>query len=645
MIETYHKSCCLHFRILYVLVVLILCVLISDLFYSVYYSPGFERSTLIKRHLRKYRDKKMREENRSNHFRKVRSHWRNKRTLTEDDECVIQFYPTSIQCERGGPNELTDDWHFQESAIEACCEKARKFFTGKREELCQPTIKEQKTTRRTDKGIKEKEEPDGDNIKGNKEPDKRKVKGETARKEKNGFIQNKGEPAEKNDFGYKGEPGTKGEPGEKGDFGDKGEPGEKGGPGKKGGLGDKGEPGTKGELGEKGGLGDKGEPGEKGKPGEKGDIGDKGKSGKSGEKGQKGRMGEKGQSGEKGSKGDPGISLCEMSEDPLKKQAQLLYELLFQHLPIYKGLCTVLTAESKLKENVDSSLGSPTAVGKHGMKVIDREKYNHEWKKNLGIRKKDCLLNNVENPVFSRFVDSDWGWWMPDPIGNNTKNYSIWFIKEVIGDTAQLHEYSSLNDFQADKIYRNFTLPYPIQGNGHIMYNGSLYYHAINSDKFIKFNVFTNTYQEFFIEDAAHDGSKYLYNSNHSYVDFEADENGLWMIFASKHSENTIVIKFDSENLKTLSKWNLTLHPQSVGEMFVACGSLYAINKVNELETTIRLVFDFYSNDTEEVEEKFVNSCRQNYLITYNWQEESLYAWDKGNLITYRLHFIDRNEW
>ncbi|XP_067125943.1 uncharacterized protein [Centruroides vittatus] len=478
-----------------------------------------------------------------------------------------------------------------------------------------------------------------------------------------GELGTKGEPGVKGDLGDKGEPGTKGEPGEKGDLGTKGEPGKKGGvgdkgelgtkgePGEKGGIGDKGELGTKGEPGEKGGIGDKGELGTKGEPGEKGNLGDKGEPGKNGKKGQKGQLGEtgedgqrgeKGQLGEKGSKGDPGISLCEISEDPRKKQAQLLYELLFQHLPIYKGLCTILTAESKVAENIDSLLGSPTSVGKYGTKVIDTETYNHEWKKNLGIRKKDCLLNNVENPVFSRNVDSDWGWWMTDPIGNKLRNNSIWFIR---GDIAQLHEYSTLNNFEVDNIYRMFILPYPFQGNGHIMYNGSLYYHAKNSDKFIKFNVFTNTYQEFFIEDAAHDGSRYLYNSNHSYVDFEADENGLWIIFASKHSENTIVIKFDSENLETLSKWNLTLHPQSVGEMFVACGSLYAINNVNEVEATIRLVFDFYSNNTEEVEEEFVNSCRQNYLITYNWQEELLYAWDKGSLITYRLNFIDRNEW
>ncbi|XP_067126204.1 gliomedin-like [Centruroides vittatus] len=275
--------------------------------------------------------------------------------------------------------------------------------------------------------------------------------------------------------------------------------------------------------------------------------------------------------------------------------------------------------------------------------VVNKEKYNAKWKELLGKRKHDCVLHQIGKPVFCHSFKLDWGSWMTDPILNDRDHSHIWLTKETEGETRQLYQFRNMEDFRNDNIFRNYTLPHAFTGNGHIVYNGSLYYQTKNSNRIVRFNTFTNTSEEFSIEEAYGD-DKYLYSSNHNYIDFEADENGLWAIYASKFSKNIVVVKIDAITFEILSKWNLTLDQQGVGEMFVACGSLYAVDSVKDMDTKIYLVFDLYLNTTNEIVADFINPFRQNYLVKYNWKEQSIYTWDKGNLLTYPLLFTSMNE-
>lgn len=38
-------------------------------------------------------------------------------------------------------------------------------------------------------------------------------------------------------------------------------------------------------------------------------------------------------------------------------------------------------------------------------------------------------------------------------------------------------------------------------------------------------------------------GTKYLYSTNYNYADFNVDDNGLWVIYGTQDSNNTIVAK------------------------------------------------------------------------------------------------------
>jgi len=73
-----------------------------------------------------------------------------------------------------------------------------------------------------------------------------------------------------------------------------------------------------------------------------------------------------------------------------------------------------------------------------------------------------------------------------------------------------------------------------------------------------------------------------------SYLDFSVDETGLWVIYGLQPTNNTAVAKLNPYSLELEYVWNISVNNQRAGEMFVACGVLYAVDSVNERSTKIR---------------------------------------------------------
>ena len=73
-------------------------------------------------------------------------------------------------------------------------------------------------------------------------------------------------------------------------------------------------------------------------------------------------------------------------------------------------------------------------------------------------------------------------------------------------------------------------------------------------------------------------------------VDLAVDENGLWAIMAMKENNNTLVMKISSWNMELVWAWNITLNHNLVGDMFIVCGVLYAVDRTDARDTKIRFV-------------------------------------------------------
>lgn len=137
-----------------------------------------------------------------------------------------------------------------------------------------------------------------------------------------------------------------------------------------------------------------------------------------------------------------------------------------------------------------------------------------------------------------------------------------------------------------------------------------------------------------------------LYGSNYSIMDFSVDDNGLWIIYGIANSSNTAVMKADANSLKPQFIWNISLDHHKVGEMFIVCGVLYAIDSTSDFNTRIRFALDLYKNTLLDVSLPFSNPFRRTTMVGYNHRYKELYTYDKGNLLTYpvRYHEIGYND-
>lgn len=101
-------------------------------------------------------------------------------------------------------------------------------------------------------------------------------------------------------------------------------------------------------------------------------------------------------------------------------------------------------------------------------------------------------------------------------------------------------------------------------------------------------------------------------------MDFSVDDNGLWVIYGLPSNNNTIVMKVDPNTMKKQYMWDIRLNHHKVGEMFVTCGVLYAIDSVTEKNTRIRFALDLYKNLLLDVSLVFTNPFKRTTMVGYN---------------------------
>ena len=64
--------------------------------------------------------------------------------------------------------------------------------------------------------------------------------------------------------------------------------------------------------------------------------------------------------------------------------------------------------------------------------------------------------------------------------------------------------------------------------------------------------------------------------------------------------------------------WNISLNHHNVGDTFIVCGVLYAVEKVEQRDTRIRFALDLYRNKLLDVELPFSNPFSHTTALGYN---------------------------
>ncbi|KAL3289098.1 hypothetical protein HHI36_003539 [Cryptolaemus montrouzieri] len=258
-------------------------------------------------------------------------------------------------------------------------------------------------------------------------------------------------------------------------------------------------------------------------------------------------------------------------------------------------------------------------------------------------RKTDCVLYAVGKPVYHRFTEDSFGSWMRDSHPSDNDIEKIWVTREK--NDTYLFQYDNKTMFRRDTPSRKYLLDRPFKGNAHVVYHGHFYYNERDTARIIRMNLFDERTAALDLPITNMNRTTNLYTSQYNFMDFSVDDNGLWVIFAVPETNNTAIMKVDEHVMEPQYIWNVSVQHKRVGDMFVVCGVLYAVDSVTERSTSIRFALDLYRGVLLDVNLAFSNPFKKTTMIGYNHRLKELYTWDKGNQLTYpvRYHELDYN--
>ncbi|XP_069801768.1 olfactomedin-like protein 3 isoform X2 [Dendropsophus ebraccatus] len=260
----------------------------------------------------------------------------------------------------------------------------------------------------------------------------------------------------------------------------------------------------------------------------------------------------------------------------------------------------------------------------------------------------DCTdtISQVNAMKILKRFGSNAGLWTKDLVGNSEK---VYVFDGAGNDTVFV--FSRMKEFTLSSSTRKvprIKLPYPWIGTGHIVYGGNLYYIRQDAEfQLIKFNLTTKM-----VVDSAvlpiEDNVPVYGLSKFNYIDIAADEEGLWVIYATKENEKNICLaKLDPSNLGIEQMWDTPCPIENAESAFVVCGTLYVVyNTKLPSRSRIQCVFDVSGTISSEHVPVvyFPKRYGSHSSMKYNPKEKQIYAWDDGYQILYKLNMKPKDE-
>uniref|UniRef100_A0A3Q3VKR3 Olfactomedin-like domain-containing protein n=1 Tax=Mola mola TaxID=94237 RepID=A0A3Q3VKR3_MOLML len=195
-----------------------------------------------------------------------------------------------------------------------------------------------------------------------------------------------------------------------------------------------------------------------------------------------------------------------------------------------------------------------------------------------------------------------------------------------------LYLYSNYDNLLLRSSFKSYDLQWISYGNNYIVHGNTLYYQFGSPFSMAKLNMTTSKY-EYRVITAASQRFSYSYSDN-QYLDFAADEAGLWVMYASEESKGKIIIaKIDDKSFGIENEWSTGAFKQLAGNAFMACGVMYATRSVDLTTEEI-----YYSYNTMTKEEKHLNirfpKFQEKYSnLDYNPTDQKLYMYNNGSYI------------
>ncbi|XP_034444728.1 olfactomedin-like [Hippoglossus hippoglossus] len=273
------------------------------------------------------------------------------------------------------------------------------------------------------------------------------------------------------------------------------------------------------------------------------------------------------------------------------------------------------------------------------------------------------LITNISKPVTTKispngksYVSGSWGKQAQMDSGEQKTSYWVQSLisSHIWGNTLRV--YQTFDDFMASVNHNIFTFApsyshaNAIEGPSAVLYGEALYYHCYRSVDVCRYDLKTNDVKRVTLP-----GNGVGFNNKFPYcyydcqansdVDIEADETGLWAIYATVGNHGNLVVSrlvWDSEGetLNVTQTWETRLFKKAVSNAFMVCGVLYATRYVDNNYEEVFYAFNpatgrednTLSLSLEKVD-KGVSS------LSYNPTNRQIYMYNNGYLLAYQAHF------
>ncbi|XP_034077161.1 gliomedin [Gymnodraco acuticeps] len=369
-------------------------------------------------------------------------------------------------------------------------------------------------------------------------------------------------------------------------------------------------------------------PGVDGMPGYNGTDGIPGLNGLPGAEGKRGKKGEKAEPGEKGERGEAG---------PSGEKGQPSNDVIIEGPPGPPGppgspgppgpQGPPRTRHHRANLQAAHSMGQLHAIPNDGTSSANALKLHEK-----PAKKNECLIKSLINPRNVSKMESTFGAYMRDTAQLNDER--IWVAEHFSGRVIK--EYKSIVSFQ-NSTSEIVDVKKFYQGCGHTVHNGSFYYHIAGTSSIARFDFHTKRLHTLTIENALYHNLAYLLHNSKTYFKLAADENGLWLIFASSVDESITVAQLDPKTFSVTSYINTTYPRTKAGNAFIACGVLYV---TDTKDARVTFAFDLLKGKPVNVTFDLRSPGGVLAMLSYSPKDRHLYVWDQGYVRLYVVHFI-----
>uniref|UniRef100_A0A3Q2XL36 Gliomedin n=1 Tax=Hippocampus comes TaxID=109280 RepID=A0A3Q2XL36_HIPCM len=228
----------------------------------------------------------------------------------------------------------------------------------------------------------------------------------------------------------------------------------------------------------------------------------------------------------------------------------------------------------------------------------------------------ECLIKSLINPRNVTKMESTFGTWMKDTAVLNDER--VWVAEHFSGLLTGITDIVNVRKFY--------------QGCGHTVHGGSFYYQIAGTSSIARFDLDTKKLLTLTVDDALYHNRAYLLHNSKTYFKMAADENGLWLIYASNLDESIVVAQLDQKTFSITSYINTTYPRTKAGNAFIACGVLYV---TDTKDARVTFAYDLLKGKPVNVTFDLRPPGGVLAMLSYSPKDRHLYVWDNNYVKLY----------